>query len=325
MFVLAGFCDMHWLAFCIIPFLLGLALGWWLWYRFKKQIADLEGQIRGYKSTISDLEAALAECKSRRADLEGDLALTKGQMRELESEVKRIKQEKPKGNIASNVVSSIAATTVSTPPAAAPKSTTTGKVKGYAGLLNTNLQIVEGVGPKMESILQENGINNWSELASNSETSLRAVLDKYGDKYRIIDPNSWAAQASLAAAGDWNGLSKMQRELDGGKATTGNNQTEAKVDKMLVRLGLKRKWKQDDLKVVEGIGPKIEGLLHDAGIKTWRALGDASVSSIQDVLDAAGSRYKLADPGTWPKQSDMADKGLWDELDEYQDFLQGGK
>ena len=39
--------------------------------------------------------------------------------------------------------------------------------------------------------------------------------------------------------------------------------------------------KQDDLKVVEGIGPKIEGMFKDSGIKTWKALSEATVADCQ--------------------------------------------
>ena len=80
----------------------------------------------------------------------------------------------------------------------------------------------------------------------------------------------------------------------------------------------------NDLKIVEGIGPKIEGLLKDAGINTWSDLAAASVDKIQDVLNAAGDRFKLANPSTWPKQAKLAAEGKWSELTEYQDFLEGG-
>jgi small subunit ribosomal protein S2 len=33
----------------------------------------------------------------------------------------------------------------------------------------------------------------------------------------------------------------------------------------------------------------------------------------------------LADPSTWPKQAQMAVEGNWDRLQEYKDFLKGGK
>ncbi len=48
----------------------------------------------------------------------------------------------------------------------------------------------------------------------------------------------------------------------------------AKVAKIELPSG--KKIKQDDLKMVEGIGPKIEGLLHNINIKTWRELADAT-------------------------------------------------
>ena len=83
--------------------------------------------------------------------------------------------------------------------------------------------------------------------------------------------------------------------------------------------------KQDDLKIVEGIGPKIEELLHEAGIKTWADLAAAEVSRLREILDAAGPRYQIHDPGTWPKQASMAHEGQWEALAEYQDHLDGGK
>ena len=195
----------------------------------------------------------------------------------------------------------------------------------YAKLKSSNLQIIEGVGPKMESVLHENGVTSWSDLAGKSEGDLRDILNKYGDKYRIIDPSSWSAQASKAAAGDWDGLISLQKSLDGGKGNTGNNNTDSKLEKLMTKMGLLKRYKQDDLKAIEGVGPKISELLQNGGIKTWRELANTDVARIQSILDAAGNRYKLADPGTWPKQAEFAADGKWDELTEYQDFLQGGK
>jgi hypothetical protein len=149
-------------------------------------------------------------------------------------------------------------------------------------------------------------------------------LGKYGDKYRIIDPATWSAQAALARDGEWDDLVMLQKNLDTGRDTN-IAETDSKIEKMLVKLGLLKKYKQDDLKAVEGIGPKIAGLLNNDGINTWRALANSSVERIQGILDDAGPRYKLADPKTWPKQAGMAADGKWKELSEYQDFLKGGK
>lgn len=83
--------------------------------------------------------------------------------------------------------------------------------------------------------------------------------------------------------------------------------------------------KADDLKIVEGIGPKIEQLLKDGGIDTWEKLATASVDRLKEILDAAGPRYQIHNPSTWPAQSRFAADGKWEELKEYQDMLIGGR
>jgi len=89
--------------------------------------------------------------------------------------------------------------------------------------------------------------------------------------------------------------------------------------------GSKNPSNPEDLKVVEGIGPKIEQLLKNDGIKTWRDLANAKVDRLKGILDAAGDRYRIHDPGTWAEQAQLAADGDWDKLKEYQDFLQGGR
>ena len=81
----------------------------------------------------------------------------------------------------------------------------------------------------------------------------------------------------------------------------------------------------DNLKIVEGIGPKIEEHLNAAGITTFAQLADASIETLQEILDNAGSAYKIHDPSTWADQAAMARDGKMDELKAWQDQLNGGK
>ena len=97
----------------------------------------------------------------------------------------------------------------------------------------------------------------------------------------------------------------------------------AKVAKVELPSG--KKFKVNDLKAVEGIGPKIEGLLNDAGINSWADLANADLEKLQAVLDAAGSRYRMHDPGTWAKQAQLCVEEKWADLEEYQNQLKGGK
>lgn len=82
---------------------------------------------------------------------------------------------------------------------------------------------------------------------------------------------------------------------------------------------------QDDLTIVEGIGPKIAELFHNAGITTFRQLADTPVSRMEEILDTAGPRYNRHDPDTWAEQARLAAAGEWDALKTMQEELQGGR
>jgi len=83
--------------------------------------------------------------------------------------------------------------------------------------------------------------------------------------------------------------------------------------------------KKDKLRVVEGIGPKIEGLLNDAGILTFQELADTQLATLQKILTDAGPRYRMHNPGTWSRQAALAAAGKMKELKAWQDELDGGK
>lgn len=83
--------------------------------------------------------------------------------------------------------------------------------------------------------------------------------------------------------------------------------------------------KQDDLKVIEGIGPKIEGLFKGADIATWKALSETSVASCKEVLATGGERYRIHDPSSWPMQAKMCYEGKWAELAKWQDEHDHGR
>lgn len=83
--------------------------------------------------------------------------------------------------------------------------------------------------------------------------------------------------------------------------------------------------KLNDLKIIEGVGPKIEQILKEGGIESWDDLANASVDRLKEILEAAGSRYQMHDPSTWPAQAKFAAQGQFDDLKEYQDMLIGGR
>ena len=77
--------------------------------------------------------------------------------------------------------------------------------------------------------------------------------------------------------------------------------------------------------MIEGVGPKIEGLLKDGGITTWEELANAPTEKVQAILDEAGPRYRMHSPATWAKQAKLAHEAKWEELEAFQDHLDGGR
>ena len=80
----------------------------------------------------------------------------------------------------------------------------------------------------------------------------------------------------------------------------------------------------NDLTVVEGIGPKINELFSNAGVKTFAQLAKQTIPQMRKVLDDGGSRFRIANPSTWGQQAALAAENKWDELKKLQDNLSGG-
>ncbi len=84
----------------------------------------------------------------------------------------------------------------------------------------------------------------------------------------------------------------------------------------------KKESKADDLKKVEGIGPKIAETLVVAGISTFAELAKTDATKIAEIIaDVRGNHVT----DTWPAQAKLAAEGKWDELKKWQDELDGGK
>ncbi|TDB68211.1 hypothetical protein [Arundinibacter roseus] len=81
----------------------------------------------------------------------------------------------------------------------------------------------------------------------------------------------------------------------------------------------------DDLKLVEGIGPKIEEILNEEGILTFMQLSQANPEDIVQMLRKRGPRFQMHDPATWPRQAGLAAAGKWDDLKIWQAELNKGR
>jgi predicted flap endonuclease-1-like 5' DNA nuclease len=82
----------------------------------------------------------------------------------------------------------------------------------------------------------------------------------------------------------------------------------------------------DDLKRIEGIGPKISSVLQAAGIATFAQLADTDVDRLEQILaESDPNLLRLANPATWPEQAKLAAEGRWEALEKVQGELKGGR
>ncbi|GGG38959.1 50S ribosomal protein L21 [Bizionia arctica] len=82
--------------------------------------------------------------------------------------------------------------------------------------------------------------------------------------------------------------------------------------------------KADDLKKIEGAGPKAAEALVSAGFDTFAKIAKANPEELSTILTDASSRLAHIVTDTWPKQAKLAAEGKWDELKDLQDKLDGG-
>jgi predicted flap endonuclease-1-like 5' DNA nuclease len=79
----------------------------------------------------------------------------------------------------------------------------------------------------------------------------------------------------------------------------------------------------DDLRRIEGIGPKIAATLRSAGVATYGQLAETDVGRLEEILREGGIR--IAFPDTWPEQAALAAAGDWEGLTALQSTLKGGR
>ncbi|MDA7501881.1 hypothetical protein N8482_01255 [Chitinophagales bacterium] len=162
------------------------------------------------------------------------------------------------------------------------------------------------------------------------------------DLYSVGQENfDWIVEAAANMAiekaqankeGDFNMTwgSFLETQIAGEKAKTTRKATKASTKKTAPKATAKvtakaTKVVADKLTKIEGIGPKIAGLLVADGIDTFAKLGKASQKKLNAILAEAGPRFQMHKPTTWPTQAKLAAKGNWDELKTLQDELDGGK
>lgn len=191
-----------------------------------------------------------------------------------------------------------------------------------ANIRKDDLAKIEGIGPFIENKLNKIGIYTYDDLAEMDSARIEQVTQDIGFFPGRIERDNWVGQArdlmgdtTPESYGESTVAERIETEVD---YIPNNIAADISADSDIANAS------ENDLKMIEGIGPKIEQLLKSNGIMTWQALAESSVERLKEILTEAGNRYKMHNPSTWPDQARLAADGEWEKLKTYQDYLDGG-
>jgi len=157
--------------------------------------------------------------------------------------------------------------------------------KASAPARSDDLKLIWGVGPEIERLLHENGLTRFSQMAQWGQKDVawfESVLPNFKGR---IENEKWVEQAKKLAGG-W----RPQREL--GERPDG-----------LEVLDGPRGGTPDDLKLIWGVGPKLEKLLHSAGFYHFDQIAKWTDKQLAWVDSQLGEFAGRAERDKWVEQA----------------------
>jgi predicted flap endonuclease-1-like 5' DNA nuclease len=128
------------------------------------------------------------------------------------------------------------------------------------------------------------------------------------------------SSGSSSGGNSYNAPSQASNAYAG---STGANVAKGASIALAAAAGFKIKG-NDDIEIIEGIGPKIGDLFRENGAGSFDKVMNLSVPAMTAILEKGGSRFKLANPSTWAEQARLCYENRWSELQTLQDKLSAG-
>lgn len=175
------------------------------------------------------------------------------------------------------------------------------------------LMNIPDIEPVMNSFDTDTENNNSD--SSTIEHSLRSQMDVFEPKIEKISPSELGINSHNTQ--EESSFYNIEENMgENAFANVAKKMQEKKTPSLI--------QKKNNLRLIEGIGPKIETLLNDGWIYSYSDLSKSHCDGIKVILEKWGTRYALHNPMTWPKQALLAQNWEWDILREYQEKLVKG-
>jgi predicted flap endonuclease-1-like 5' DNA nuclease len=146
----------------------------------EEEIKDLNAKIQEKDDTIRGYEEKVAELEKQNSHRLAQIAASENKIRRLENSSAEKEQE----------IAVLSA-----------------RING----MQDDLTTLDGIGPKVSTVLRLARITSFSRLASTSVDRIREILEAENPNLlRLTDPSTWPEQARMAAEGDWEALSALK-------------------------------------------------------------------------------------------------------------------
>lgn len=194
-------------------------------------------------------------------------------------------------------------------------------LRGFFGNV-ARINHIECLGTKVKGNVSDSQFvfvftNHWGEQLAFNEVIRRTWQDnKIVEEYYLLNQTLGETEEVAIAT-----PAKAPKAKAEPKPVSEKKAAAAKADKKPAA----KEASPDDLTIIEGVGPKIADLLIKAGFNTFAKVAAAKPEAIREVLAAAGKRYQMHDPATWPQQAALARDGKTAELEKLQQSLNAGR
>lgn len=166
-----------------------------------------------------------------------------------------------------------------------------------------DLTQIDGIGPFLEKKLNDAGVVSYDQISNWTEADIARITQEIQFFEGRIEKDNWVGQAQ-----------RLAQQKSGANNTQKPNQ-ESPADEVIA----------DNLQLIEGIGPRIESILHNRDVHTFSDLAQADPKQIRNWLEEVDPSLLMHDPATWPAQARLAANEQWEVLKDYQDQLRAGR
>lgn len=282
------------LLFLFIAFLIGLIAGWLYW----------RGRLESLRTRLTGSQESLARTQAEREEATVALDRSRQDGERLQAELQSARTnlhdcQAEKGQMRADLQA--------LREAMAQPGISSGGVQALVGVIpaadggdRDDLKRISGVGPAIEKKLNELGIFTYAQISRFDDALVERVNAAIEFFPGRIARDNWVGQAKE--------LLRQKQENPGAFADNDLPPSDP-----------------EDLKIIEGIGPVIEQMLKDAGIRNWQELADAGEERLRAVLQLGGEAFRIHDPASWPRQAALAAAGDWKAFRELTDFLIRGR